>query len=185
METPCIAMVASVNGPRQVAGPVIKGRPAIKFKGKNWKVGRLSYHLNVAKLPRTPRTLKRGITCHKCDNAWCINQSHIYLGTARQNTTDIFARNKFIRERMAKAGIGNQKAKGYKFTKKQREYLSQKLIGNQRAKGYKFTPEQRARAAKAAKLRCTPEFRAKITKSLKGNRRAHDAWVRRKAQCKS
>jgi hypothetical protein len=139
MPNGCVAVWRAKSGSRKKAGPCLVGRPAILFEGEAWKVARLSYHLNVASLPKTPETLKEGITCHHCDNAWCINPKHIYLGTAKQNTADIFVRNKFVRRRMSKAQRGNQRAKGNKLSIKTRQHISQMLRGNQNAKGNSFT----------------------------------------------
>lgn len=32
---------------------------------------------------------------HKCDNFLCVNLDHLYLGTAKQNTKDMFERDRF------------------------------------------------------------------------------------------
>jgi len=65
----------------------------VVFEGEKWAAHRLSYHLNVAPIPRGPANLKEGIVCHHCDNGWCINPSHLYLGTAKQNAQDNAERN--------------------------------------------------------------------------------------------
>ncbi len=104
----CLAVWRKASGLRKIAGPLTEGRPSVKFEGKGWKANRPSCHLNVAPLPRTPATLKEGIVCHTCDNPWCINPEHLYLGTASQNTKDIYDRNLNIRQRQSAAKIGNK-----------------------------------------------------------------------------
>jgi hypothetical protein len=129
---------------KRVGGYDTKNRRQINHEGVDWKASRLAYHLNVSPLPPTPETLREGIVCHTCDNAWCTNPAHLYLGTAKQNTKDIFDRNKLIRGRMSEARKGNQNAKGNKLSEEVKALMSQQRIGNQHAKGnkYKLTPEQ-------------------------------------------
>lgn len=150
---PCVAMIATKNGPRRKEGPVVKGKPAIEFDGEIWKAPRLSFSLNVMRLPRTPKTLKRGLVCHHCDNAWCIEPNHLYFGTASQNTKDIWRRNEKFRKLRSFSMRGNQNAKGYKFTKQQRKKLSARLIGNKYKLGKKESAETRLRKSIAAKNR--------------------------------
>lgn len=75
------------------------------------------------------------------------------MGTAKQNTTDIYNRNEFVRGRQSKAGRGNQRAKGYKFTTEQSDRLSKSLIGNKNKLGKKESLETRAKKSASAKIR--------------------------------
>jgi hypothetical protein len=174
MDNGCIAVWRIASGPRKVAGPITKGRPEVK----GWKCARLSYHLNVAPLPKTPATLKEGIVCHHCDNAWCINPYHLYLGTAKQNTSDIWKRNKCVRERMSEARKGNSNAKGKKWSQDKRDKLSISLVGNANAKGHKHkrTQEQIERY----KNSWTQERKAKARSRLAGNTYRRDHLAARK-----
>ena len=131
----CIAYVPLPGGPQKSPGEPLLVKGGISYRGENWKASRLSFSLNVKKLPKAPATLKKGIVCHHCDNAWCINPKHLYLGTASQNTKDIFERNKYVRERMSKAGLGNSNSKGNKFPKELTERLAKQRIGNSHRKG--------------------------------------------------
>lgn len=128
-------------------------RASIPYKGRKWKSSRLSYHLNIKSLPKTPKTLKRGIVCHTCDNQWCINPKHLYLGTQHQNIKDIWKRNKDYPEKRRKAMIGNTNSKGKKKSKKTLRLLSIALMGNKNKLGKKESLETRRRKSESAKLR--------------------------------
>lgn len=138
VEGSCVAFVVPSNG--RVAD---KRRESVEFEGEVWKASRLAYHLNVAPLSRTPASRKAGLVCHHCDNDWCLR--HLYLGTASQNTKDIYERNEFVRGRQSESRRGNQNAKGNKFTPEQRARCSASKIGNSNKlgkKGHKAGPEE-------------------------------------------
>lgn len=130
IENGCFAVWRKASGPRTSAGPVLHGRPVVKYGGENWKCSRLSYSLNCEELPRTPKTLKEGIVCHTCDNSWCINPKHLYLGTAKQNTEDMYNRNKFVKERMKTSKMGNTNRRGKKASEETRANISRARMGN-------------------------------------------------------
>jgi len=89
------------------AGARLGRRPSIMFEGKIWYVPRVSYTLNVAPIPRTPINLKDGLVLHHCDNEWCIEPTHLYLGSGVQNVADIINRNR-------RSPDHNQKLRGRK-----------------------------------------------------------------------
>jgi len=66
----------------------------VKIEGERWPAHRLSYCLNVAFVPRSLERRKDGLVLHHCDNKWCINPEHLYLGTSKQNAQDNAVRNK-------------------------------------------------------------------------------------------
>lgn len=93
LESGCIVLVG-----RGSSGPITHCRPRLQYDGEEWYGHRLSYHLNVAPIPRCPETLKEGIVCHHCDQGWCINPDHLYLGTSKQNRVDMYARHPTIKK---------------------------------------------------------------------------------------
>jgi len=70
-----------------------EGYNKTKYNGELWPSHRLSYHLNKEPIPIGPGSRKEGLVLHTCDNKWCINPDHLYLGTAKQNAKDNAKRN--------------------------------------------------------------------------------------------
>ena len=65
-----------------------KGYGKTKIAGKQVAVHRAVYELLVG--PISP-----GMSCcHRCDNPSCCNPDHLFLGTQRDNTDDMLAKNR-------------------------------------------------------------------------------------------
>ena len=93
----CFPAPADRNGDtrRSYQEPRVRGDYlGVKINGQNWPAHRLSYCLNVEEIPRAPENRKEGLVLHTCDNKWCINPEHLYLGTSSQNAKDNARRNK-------------------------------------------------------------------------------------------
>lgn len=124
-----------------------------------WKSHRLSYCLNIGEIPRRPEDRKSGLVLHTCDNKWCINPDHLYLGSAKQNTADTFARNKTIRSNLAKANTGKKHSEvskrkmslnniGKKLSGETKAKIGLAAIGNKNCLGRKQPLEERLKRAR-------------------------------------
>ena len=86
------------------------------FEGEKWHSHRLSYFLNKSKICRNPPNRSEGLVLHTCDNKWCINPDHLYLGTCKQNAIDNAKRNSSWREKrkeiQSKIGFPEVSAEG-------------------------------------------------------------------------
>lgn len=69
-------------------GPIsATGYGKIGYRGRVTLAHRLSYILHVG----DPGEL---FVLHKCDNRKCVNPEHLFLGTAKDNTQDMLAKNR-------------------------------------------------------------------------------------------
>lgn len=59
------------------------GHGCFKYRGRNVAAHRLSKALSLGVDPS-----EIGWVCHHCDNGWCINPEHSYLGTPQSNVSD-------------------------------------------------------------------------------------------------
>jgi predicted XRE-type DNA-binding protein len=71
----------------------------IVIEGKTWLAHRFSYTLHCDEIPEGVQVL------HHCDNGFCCNPKHLFLGTQQDNMTD-----KVLKDRQAKGSDnGNSK----------------------------------------------------------------------------
>ncbi len=66
--------------------PMKNGYGAASFNGKHEYAHRASYRLNRGPIPDELRVL------HKCDTRMCVRPSHLFLGTASDNSLDMAAK---------------------------------------------------------------------------------------------
>lgn len=55
-------------------------------EGKNLRAHRVSWELHNTTIPKQKSVL------HKCDNTFCVNPEHLYLGTQKNNVDDMVNR---------------------------------------------------------------------------------------------
>ena len=54
------------------------------------------------------------LVCHRCDNRWCVNADHLWLGTVADNTKDMVRKGRAVEGQVASAshrGEGHSRAK--------------------------------------------------------------------------
>ena len=64
------------------------------YRGRSVHASRMSYELTHEPVPDDM------CVCHKCDNPRCVNPSHLFLGSNRDNSQDMLSKNR--------AAIGNE-----------------------------------------------------------------------------
>ena len=55
------------------------------------------------------------IVCHKCDNPWCVNPEHLFLGSPKENVQDMLNKNRYVHP--------TELGKGYKLSKEDRDNI--------------------------------------------------------------
>lgn len=83
-----------------IAGTMIGGYGSIfiRHEGDDWKTRRsvfdgahrVSWILHRGEIPENLRV------CHHCDTPSCVNPSHLFLGTASDNTNDSIKKGRFV-----------------------------------------------------------------------------------------
>ena len=115
----------------------------IVINGRNTKAHRFSFELHFGEIPKGLCVL------HKCDNPTCVNPSHLFLGTLRDN--QIYASMKG-RSNDGGARLKTHCIHGHKFTKKNtRINFSKKAVNTRGYRKCRTCDRVRARKYRASK----------------------------------
>lgn len=66
------------------------GYPMFWYNGRTGHATRILWELVYGSVPYNK------LVCHKCDNPECLNLSHLFLGTHKQNTEDALAKGRMV-----------------------------------------------------------------------------------------
>ena len=81
-----------------LGGTYNTGYGAVRFGGKSWLTHRLSKVLQVGELHKSE------FVCHRCDERLCVNPDHLFVGSASDNTKDMWAKGRAFHGRGSSAG---------------------------------------------------------------------------------
>ena len=81
-----------------------KGYGAVNFDGHTRRAHRVMYSLVCGCVPDGM------FVCHKCDQPSCVNPKHLFIGTAQDNTDDMFGKDRWVMP-VVKSGVGHHNAK--------------------------------------------------------------------------
>jgi endogenous inhibitor of DNA gyrase (YacG/DUF329 family) len=76
-ETGCMIWLGALNN---------GGYGSIRYEGKVWIAHRLAFEIFVGQIP------PGALICHRCDVRACINPAHLFVGSARDNSSDMTAK---------------------------------------------------------------------------------------------
>ena len=85
----------------------IRGYGSIFYNGKTHKAHRISWKIHFGKIPKDMCVL------HECDNPSCVNPSHLFLGTHKDNSDDKIQKGRFKNGNMLKTHCKS----GHEFSK--------------------------------------------------------------------
>jgi len=85
--------------------PNTRGYPTLMKSGKKWTIARDVYSQLHGEIPAGM------LVCHTCDNRMCINPDHLFVGTPKDNMTDMIQKGR-------KINLYGEQNPAHKFTEK-------------------------------------------------------------------
>jgi hypothetical protein len=127
-----------------------KGYGTFYTDNNRYRAHRISYELYVGEIPDGM------FVCHKCDNPWCVNPAHLWIGTNADNQQDKHNKGR------GKGWIVNDEAKSR---------ISELHKGNTYNLGRTLSDDHKAKLSIAHTGKTlSEEHKAKITASLVGHK---------------
>lgn len=77
------------------------GYGVVIINGKNFVASRIAWIIRNGKIP------KKLFVCHKCDNRSCVNPSHLFLGTNKDNMIDCANKKRLVNTKKTKCMRGH------------------------------------------------------------------------------
>ena len=82
------------------------GYGTFSFQHQTWRAHRASYVVNVGPIPDGM------YVCHRCDNPPCCNPAHLFLGSPKDNHSDMFRKDRYpLSERLSDEHLAYMKTR--------------------------------------------------------------------------
>ena len=88
-----------------MAGKFKQGYGSFYFKGHHVKAHRIAWELTYGAISEGKKV------CHHCDNPFCVNPEHLFMGTQRDNIRDMMAKGRSPTVGASQVGENNRNAK--------------------------------------------------------------------------